>query len=272
MSASSVVRGCGTRQPGGAYLVTGLGEDGIPLEDLIVDPPLPVDPEALGLAKVGMALATVPDRPARILDWVGASHYPNVADFVEEAAAFGTSRRVPSTFDFRLLGPGSQHLLIHPKASVTIESRKWLNAHRAGGRPWLERMCFLYRALRRKGASWCPFSLRHEHEPDSNWTEMCATLWWQLLEPATLTYLNDAEAMEAQVQREEVTLREMPSLRYHGYSLPDADVWAPAWQPAAFMALPITRVEVVRDPGDMTHEITLSRARRAHIPVVEVDE
>ena len=68
------------------------------------------------------------------------------------------------------------------------------------------------------------------------------------------------------------SLREMPSFHYRGYPLPDGDVWRPEWRPAIFLRLPITRVEVVRDPADMGHEITLSRAVKAGIPVIEVDE
>ena len=51
------VRGCGVRQPGGAYLVTDLSDSGLPLEHFVLDPPRPLDPVAAGLSAQGMALA-----------------------------------------------------------------------------------------------------------------------------------------------------------------------------------------------------------------------
>ena len=118
MTSARVVRGCGTRQPGGAYLVASLGEGGVPIEDLVVDPPIPVVPDALGLATVGMLLAQKPTGEALVIDWVGAQHYPQPADYVEEISLFGSSRRIPTSFDFAKLGPGAEHLLVHPRASL----------------------------------------------------------------------------------------------------------------------------------------------------------
>jgi hypothetical protein len=274
MTTRRLVRGCGTRQPGGAYLVTALGEKGTPLENLILDPPVRVEAGPLGLATVGMVLARDRDDHALVLDWVGAEHYPNVADFVEEVALFGSSRRVPTTFDFATLGPGAQHLLVHPRAFV--ENRDFLIRH--GVISEGEERSFLTRARRRQGGGFCPFE-GGAHDPDMAerlrrplYLGMCATYWWELLLPSTLGYAPDVEGFEAQVNRERPTTRKMPSFEYEGYSLPEGDIWQPAFQPAAFLRMPISRIEVVRDPGDLGHEITLSRAAKAGIPVLEVDE
>lgn len=263
VTSARVVRGCGTRQPGGAYLVASLGEGGIPLEDLVVDPPIVVDPQAIGLSTVGMLLAQTPEGKPAIIDWVGSEHYAQPADFLEEVSLFGSSRRVPTTFDFARLGPGATHLLVHAHADAV--NRDWPLHERCFDRNEA-RPSFLSRALARRGHAWCPFKGDHPKG------EFCSALWWELLDPTTLRYGSTVADFEAQMQRQAPVLREMPAFHYRGYSQPDQDVWRPTWRPAIFLRLPINRVEVVRDPGDMGHEITLSRASKAGIPVIEVDE
>lgn len=265
MTTPKLVRGCGTRQPGGAYLVTQVGPGGVPIEHLVVDPPASIVPEAHGLAAIGMACLPGPEgRPAHVLDWVGEKHYPNVADFLEEGARFGFSRRVPTTFNFAGLGPGSKHALVHPRALVVNDG--WLRDNPAGP---AERS-LLARLLRRQGADDCPFNAGHEAEGPGG---MCAAWWWDVLEPATVDFgPGGAAAVDAQSQREATVRRRLPALDYEGYCLPDRDVWAPRWSAGIFLTLPITRIEVVRDPGDMSHEVTLSRVTRSNLPVLEVDE
>jgi hypothetical protein len=269
LASSAPERGCGRRSPGGAYLVTALGERGDPIETFVVDPPRVIDPTKMGLSAQGMALVVQNGKPPGVLDWVGAEAYPNAADYVEETALFGSSRRIPTSFDFGFLQPGSRHLLIHPRAAVTPES--------AAGFALLDPLpgppapSVLDRALRRQGALSCPFQPKHE-DPGGPLGEVCAAWWWEWLLPKTVQFASDEAAMERQSARWQAVPRAMPSFTYSGYALPDPDVWTPRWAPAIFLALPIHRVEVVRDPGDLRHEITLSRARKAGIPVVEVDE
>lgn len=260
MTTRSLVRGCGTRQPGAAYLVCGLSEAGIPVEDLVVDAPIAVDPTGLGVAAVGMTIAKLDTGPV-LLDWVGSEHYAQPADFVEEVALFGSSRRVPTTFDFAQLGPGVEHLLLHARAGLADPT--W-PLERRPRTLFPVRPSFLSRARQRTRRE-CPF--KGEHPAG----EMCACLWWENLLPETVAHASLVDHFEAQVRREQPVSRRMPSFEYRGFCLPDADVWAPVWRPAVFLRLPVTRVEVVRDPGDLGHEVTLSRAERARIPVVEVD-
>ena len=42
--ADPVSRGCGDREPGGVYAESGLSSKGRPLEEFLVDPPLPIPP------------------------------------------------------------------------------------------------------------------------------------------------------------------------------------------------------------------------------------
>jgi len=276
-----VDRGCGKRQPGGAYLVTAVGERGDPIEKFVVDPPRIIDPATYSLSPQGMCLLIQGNKPPGVLDWVGENHYPNAADYVEETALFGSSRRIPRTFDFAFLQPGSKHLLVHPRAAVTPASSaayEYLPDPASIPVP-----SALQRALLRQARGNCPFqdrADRHElgdyaarpgGEPNGQ-SETCAAWWWEWLLPKTVAFAPNEEAMERQCLRLQQVFREMPAFGYGGYALPDPDVWAPEFKPAIFLALPIHRVEVVFDPLDMTHELTLQRASKAGIPVVEVDE
>ena len=64
-------RGCGTRQPGGAYPAVPLGRGKSPVEAFLVDPPAAVDAAALRLSAVGMTLV---QRDGATV--VGCEHYP----------------------------------------------------------------------------------------------------------------------------------------------------------------------------------------------------
>jgi hypothetical protein len=114
---SGARRGCGYRQPGGAYLAVPLGPGGKPVEHFLVDPPLVVDPSALGLSSVGTAMIER-DGVTHVLDVVGREHYPTVAEFIEEARRMGVSRRISRTADFSRLGHGSRMLLLHAHAHI----------------------------------------------------------------------------------------------------------------------------------------------------------
>ena len=262
MATASVVRGCGSRQPGGVYLVTALGERGVPLEACVVDPPVPIDAVATGLSPQGMALASSSKGTTVVMDWVGTKSYPNVADYVEETALFGSSRRIPANFDFARLGPGSRHVLVHPRAIVT--NRQWLVAHAS---PWSDERSLLGRLRRRRDGIFCPFKPQ-----DHPATAMCAAYWWEVLLPGTVVFDADPAAFDEQCERERTVQREMPAFSYEGYTLPDRDIWVPQFALGAFLALPISRIEVVSDPGDMAHVENLARAAKSQLPVVEVPE
>lgn len=115
---SGARRGCGYRQPGGAYFAVPLGAGGRPLEHFLIDPPVVIeDPSSLGLASVGVTLIER-DGATHVLDIVGREHYPTVAEFAEEARRLGVSRRAPRTVDFTRITAESRLLLAHPHADI----------------------------------------------------------------------------------------------------------------------------------------------------------
>jgi len=124
--ADPVERGCGERQPGGVYLETGLSSHGRPLEEFLLDPPLPV-PDGLDLINkpqlwqrtfpLGEPVSDAEEHPIYdILMWVGAEFYPYCPDFIEEVRRYGASRRLNPNLDLSLLSRASRMILVHPRA------------------------------------------------------------------------------------------------------------------------------------------------------------
>src|SRR5947209_4264234 len=122
--ADPVPRGCGDREPGGVYAECGLSSRGRPLEEFLIDPPLPIPP--------GLDLVNKPQTWQRLLPsgepaldgeelpifdlliWVGQEHYPYCPDFLEEVKRYGASRRLNPNLDLSLLSRSSRMILAHP--------------------------------------------------------------------------------------------------------------------------------------------------------------
>ena len=127
--ADPVERGCGEREPGGVYCESGLSPWGSPLEEFLLDPPLPV-PDGLDLInKPQLWQRILPgDEPALdelgqpiydLLIWVGAEHYPYCPDFIEEVRRYGASRRLNPNLDLSRLSQKSHMILAHPSVLNT---------------------------------------------------------------------------------------------------------------------------------------------------------
>jgi ParB-like nuclease domain len=115
---SGARRGCGYRQPGGAYFAVLLGPGGHPIEEFLIDPLVVIEhPARLGLASVGVTLIER-DGVTPVLDIVGREHYPTVASFIDEARRLGVSRRAPRTIDFGRITSKSRMLLAHAHADI----------------------------------------------------------------------------------------------------------------------------------------------------------
>ncbi len=246
--AQAVRRGCGTRKKGGIYAEAGIalpGETGMPLEHFIVDPPLPVDPSAIGLSPLGMKLIEK-DGAWHLWDWVGEHFYPDVAGFLEEVRQFGLSRGpIPKNLDFERLTFQSKVILVHRKA-------------------WIENV-IPYHADRRMIAemNWdtCPSPAQDLHPFD--WAEMCAGLWWQDFDPQETKH-------EAIGDDTRLVTASMPSFTYVAAKAPKDHV--PGYSPAIFASFPIGRLAVVNDPEGGTHNDALDSAAEAGIPTDLVED
>lgn len=236
------VRGCGTRVKGGIYAECPLSSYGLPLEEFIVDPPIPVDAKELGVTQVGVKLI---DRKGtwHIMDWVGSTHYPNVADYVEEVRRFGLSRRLSTSLDFKKLTSQSRILLLHSHAYIYNFDEY------AETEPSLEELanCSPYPS--------CPKNLPEHIRP--NMSTMCIRLWYQDVTGGT------------KIKGRQVT-RKMPSFEYQALEAPE-DI-KPDYRVAIFASFPITNLAVIKDEQGGSHHHSMSLTSEARIPVKLVEE
>ena len=122
--ADPVPRGCGDREPGGIYAECGLSSRGRPLEEFLLDPPLPI-PAGIDLVNKPQTWQRMLPSGEPALDgeglpifdlliWVGAEFYPYCPDFLEEVKRYGASRRLNPNLDLSLLSQSSRMILAHP--------------------------------------------------------------------------------------------------------------------------------------------------------------
>ena len=104
-------RGCGEREEGGVYAECGLAPMGSPLEHFLFDPPWPL-PDGLDLINKPQLWQRAdpvtgepvldPETHAPVYDlliWIGAEHYPEAVDYIEETRRLGASRRLNPKLD-----------------------------------------------------------------------------------------------------------------------------------------------------------------------------
>lgn len=247
MGFSGQERGCGTRDPGGIYAECLAGPGGRPIDDFVICSPIPLDPE-IRLSPKGVKIIPHPSDPdcSVILDWVGAEHYPNVADFVEESGRFGVSRRLSPALDYSQIKSRSELWLVHPRA-ILDNARDLLRIDTAQGAVPIE----------------CPRE-RFQHRPSAlaaapDPMPMCAGFWWHDLDPATVA-ADGGRLVE----------RRMPSFAYDGWRRPDG--FDPAYAPGFFLRVPLTRLAVVNDPRAGQHVPHGALAAASGMPVVLVNE
>ena len=108
---------CGSgRKAGEVYLESALGAGGGAVENFLVDVPLALDAQAWGISPLGVSTFVDEHGVKHVLDWVGATHYPEVVDFIEEARVSGVSRKVSHMAPIQGLSPASRLWLLHPRA------------------------------------------------------------------------------------------------------------------------------------------------------------
>ncbi len=233
--SEAIERGCGRRKMGGVYATVDTSLNGLPIEHFLLCLPQIVDLDAMGISPVGVSLIEV-NGVHHVFDFVGRKHYPNVADFVEEARWFGISRRCEG-IDYSKITSDSRLVLIHARAWVA-------NAE--------EYVCGLPEKDLAEEVWPCPKGIKHHPmAEDEKSVVPCSGLWWHDVEGA------------------ENGLRKMPSFEYRASARP-AGVDG-QYQSAIYGVWPLSRFEVVSAP-DGAHDKKLSRVSRAQVPVSVVEE
>jgi hypothetical protein len=204
---------------------------------LVLDPPVPIDPEMLGLQTVGMKMVER-NGVYHLMDWVGVNHYPNVADFVEEAIRIGVSRRVPSNIRIDLLTEDSRLLLVHERAQLD-------------GRADM---------LRNGPFRTCPMGRDEHNHSVQGMVNMCARFWWDDLEGGTEVQTGGREVVRALADGHSYGGRR----RLLGTAIPER-------MPAIFASLKLARFAVIVDRQNRTHEALEARLDSQDVRYVRAD-
>lgn len=258
MRSHKVTRGCGRRVLGGVYLSVPLDKErGTPLDAFLLCPPKPMNAEELRLEPIGVRFI-VSHGVTHVVDWVGASHYPNVADMIAEIRRHGASRRISRTADFSRLTPESRLILVHERAIITNADalRNVLRDEEVERRP---------DATGWAPARACP-AKRIEHMAipiDGEQPEfMCQSLYWEdieggepVLDPAVCWRTVDRTIGDTVYRA-----RRQPDDLKLSYAL------------GAFAMLPIGHISVIHDPEGGRHLAAIERAKRSSLPVVVEEE
>lgn len=251
-SLGAITRGCGKRVKGGIYLEVATSPNGMPLEFFLCDPVLPVDPTSWGISPTGVHLIER-DGVTHVVDWIGAEHYPNVADFLEEGRRFGFSRRIQRGADFAAIGPGSGIMFVHARAFIE-NAGDYYFPYPIGETPWP-----------------CPQPERNPNHRALHYDALnepcCAGIWWQDVYDGI-----DAPSyvLTSDAQRDRQCSRPMPSFTYHAHRRPDGVT--PRYRPGLFCVLPLSGIAVVNDPEAGTHESALEAASKSGFSVTLEDE
>ncbi len=219
------------RKAGGIYAEVPLSPFGAPLSQFLFEPPQEFDTDALGVTPVGVTLIEM-DGVTHIVDWVGESFYPNVADMVEEIRSMGLSRRLPSSLDFERLTPASRIILLHRKALVVNHKEVGMTYEDVGPK--------------------CPKDLDY---PDRHPTGMCIGGWYHDL-------LDAKAAVDGQ---DGAVVRRMPNgSSYRGVAANDVKR---EYQVAAFASFHVPQITVINDPDGGKHHGAMDAARKSSLPV-----
>jgi hypothetical protein len=252
-----VVRGCGTRIPGAAYVCTDFSPVGLPPNAFLFDPPwVPEDskgqryyPNSLGLHFVEN-----PWEPEvyDIWDWIGENYYPVFPDFWEEFLRYGLSRRISVTADFNKLTQKTYIVGFH-KFGI-LRGTHQLYEH------------LLDEWEHGTDMDLCPQNKEHNSEDDA----YCIRYAWQLAGNLT----EDKERLyERYMPRNADQTQFIYNAAYAPYWITNKRYKA-EWIPAAMFRLPVTRIEVIEDPMGGLHEIAIDRLDQSvtDVPFVIVKE
>lgn len=240
-------RGCGVRQAGGIYVETKLSEHGRPLEEFLIDYPHVLDTLAMGISAQGVHIREV-NGVFHVFDVVGAEHYPNVADFLEETRRMGLSRRVQRNADFDKLTPNSRIFLAHRRAWIDNAMEYVEHAHD-------------YTCPKRLDTH-APLPLMRAASP----ARMCLGLTYHDLDTygTAPTSLTESPCCVGLVERD------MPAFSYQAHLRPENV--EPRYRTALFLGLPISNIAVIRDPSDRSNEArSLAAAKRARLAITLED-
>lgn len=221
-----VVRGCGSRVPGGVYWEVPTSRFGQPIEYFLTDPPVALYPERIGITAVGVHMIETTNGQRHLIDIIGRKYYRNVLDFIEEAKRFGISRRVSSNVDFSAIGADVSKLIVaHARAIITNPNGHHYDRHFPG----------------------CPCGITG-HPPTDGHT--CVGCYWNDIEDGVEVSSHDPRLVEVS----------MPSFKYRAFLSPPG---THSYQLGIFATFPLGRWVVINDPEGKKHRKAIERIEKA---------
>lgn len=248
----------------------------MPVDYFLTDPPHRIDAELearLGLGNIGVKLIEQPDRDGNpsgiwnVWDIVGKeTHYPNVADFIQETRSMGISRRIESGASFELLTAQSRLILLHRKAwidnyhdyygALNLENTELRNQGKEAMASDVG--CPRRTLLERNLFSGDP----HSVDPEQNATDMCLGIVFDDVDGGETLY--DPGLKSRTVRR---TIGDTTYLARHR-----PDGVTPEYGLAIFARFPIAQIDVIRDLSNGVHHERIAKARTSKLPVFLEDE
>ena len=233
---------------GGVYAALKTSPLGIRrIESLYVDPPVPVEPRALGLNPLGVSLIERPGSPGvyDVYDWVGKTYYPKPADMLEEIRAMGMSRHLSKALDYEKITPESWYFLLHEEAFIDNAADYF------AAMPW-------------KPTDWVCKHHKPHHEDDAAPEPMCIELLWADMEPS----FSDDPPVKRKFGFRAFD-REIGSIKYLAAERPD---WILAQHRLAiFFKCHLSNLAVINHPDPGTVSISYNAASASSIPVTVED-
>jgi len=218
-----VQRGCGWPRVGKIYASILSDEKGgfygSPIYNFLLCPPQPINNlliSAQGMTCISRGQTNSEGKEIfDVFDWIGASNYPNVADWVEELH-FGFHQLVERTFPFEKLVPESCYFPVHPRAGIGDAAPYFVDRQEV------------------KGVPVCPKGHEQHTNPSKEFLES---------HPAICTGLLWNDIIEGEKIEGRKVLRKMPSFTYEGFSAPAESLAGnDNHYPAFFMKIPIGRI------------------------------
>lgn len=261
---------CGFRTQGDAYVCTYGSSNGRPFHEFLLCLPWPVDKEGIGLADQGMKIIERIDLVSGkgigvydLWDVVGQSYWPYVPDFVMECYHFlstsgrATSRKIPKTVlesdDYAKLDPvRSRHIFVHDKAIINNPE-------------------ILYKSRADPAILDCPHPqinpthlLPYEDLREMELFEPCIGLLWECVGETK----TDSRTQYIEMPRQ--WKKWIPESQWGYNALYAKEEWGIEYSTGAFLALPITKIEVIRSEDD-EHVDKIDAAQMGQFPVEEME-
>lgn len=256
-------RGCGKRTAGGVYLEVPTSKYGQPIEYFLLCPPRRPGFDIPVQGQLPFWMETSHGPVLNLIDWIGEKFYPNICDWIEEAATLGISTKVSIQLADRAAGGDEARSILE---ALTPESSLFFAHARAHINNIID-----YDDPENEFPWSCPKDVENHPDYDNDLDDVptCVGVYWWDLDGG------DPIQMPAGIElagASRMVQRTLPCGRtYLGRTRPEGVT--PQYSPAIFARFPVIRLVVVR--GQQGEHLPVRERLNEldlQIPVIEADE